>query len=594
MITKQPKPIAILTVVVAVYTAFLLYRIVGAMGQTAAYPNEYREAANIAMTQAILDGTNIYSVENAAKAVPTVCYLYGPLMSVMAAAIALVFPVLSLPLIHYGISLAAMLISGYLIAKMVARHTRTILAPTVAFMMTIFCHWRYGYVYGAPDSLGLCLMIGAIYVLSLVRDSYNRRKGVLDKCLPELGALLAVLTFFTKQYFIIVAITGAVYLLFVSKKLFVRYAVSGVVISAAAFGTITLTCPLYWTYSLYFLKGPGPGAAMGKTGIAYNNMQISYLGGMLLTLFIAVAVTSLALLIGVIKHTKFTINIKSMDAPLFMFTIKNTSGNSSVSNLSFYILMYSQLLLSAVILRYIGNNDGAFLSYYLQLFTPALIATAVTGLDNMELGISAAGADKSRSGKAKLALLCVLYIIFVGYTIYKVEPRLIINKLSDEEMANWQRAYEIADEYVALSEASALKDADVKTSELLRNDSIYYVPPMNFHGYANHQYIYNDGQPFVFTKKFLDKYYESDIARKLYPHGGDIIAQHLSFREEIRQRVLNGDYELVMFIEDQDPVFTKEELMQQYKCKEIIPLRTGNWAWEVEFWVRNKIIENLD
>lgn len=555
----------IMTGIVVAYILFLLYRIVSAAIMTADFPSEYREAANIAMTRAILDGVNIYSDKCADLNIPTVCYLYGPLMSLLAAGIAKLLPMFSVPVIHYIISFGAMIVSAFLIATIVGERCKSLVAGPCAFMMTIFCHWRYGYVYGAPDSLGLCLMIAALY--ALYRCAYNTRKTWVCNW-QIVAAFWAVLTFFTKQYFIIVAITGGVYLLFVSKRKFGEYVISGIAMSAIAFLVISKLCPLYWTYSLYFLKGPGAGAAMGKTGKAYNSMQISYLGGMFLTLFLAMAVLVVILLAGILLHMRFGFFFKQAEKEFFSFEKRNYKTDITsdfTCDIKFYALVFSQLLLSGIILRYIGKNDGAFLSYYLQLFTPGLIMASVCLVDNFDIQKLVKNQEK-----AKLIFLVASYVIFIGYTIYKVEPRLIINKLSNEEMAGWSRAYEIADEYV--------------TGE--NGESIYYVPPMNYHGYENNQLIYNDGQPFVFTEKFLKAYEDSEIAQSLYPQGGKIIKQHLDYREGMRQKILKGEYKLVMFIEDQDPVFTLEELGEKYEHLETISLRTGNWSWPVQFWVR--------
>lgn len=566
---QKSKFEVIVTFSVIIYILYLLFRIISAVLLTAAYPNEYREAANIAMTQAILNGVNIYSPQNSMSFTPTVCYLYGPLMSVIAAVLKLLLPGVSIPMLHYIISFLAMVISAILLAILVSENSRTIIAGPVAFMLTIFCHWRYGYVYGAPDSLGLCLMIGVLF--ALYRCAYPKEKGIRSITWSHMAAGLVIMTFFTKQYFIVVALTGGIYLLFVSKRLFVRYAVTGVLGSGVVFGLISAFCPLYWTYSLYFLKGPGAGAAMGKTGKAYNGMQISYLGGMLLMLFIAMTVLLCLLLGAFLIYGKITISLRNYDGAVFTIKRRRDKVNlvsQYVNRMQFYALTFIHMLIAGIILSYIGKNDGAFLSYYLQLFTPGLIIAAVClidGFDWKEL--------LKRNKKLGSALFMISYLLFIAYTIYKVEPRLIINQLSKEEITDWERAYEIADAYIDEKGDGA-------------RDSIYYVPPMNYHGYANNQYIYNDGQPFVFTQKFLKAYNDSEIAQQLYPYGGVIIKQHLDFREAMRQRVLEGDYELVMFIEDQDPVFTLEELEKEYKCIETISLRTGNWSWPVQFWVK--------
>lgn len=612
----------ILTAVVVIYTIFLIVRIIGACFQTEAYPNEYREAANIAVCQSFLKGVNPYQLETVEQAVPSVCYLYGPVMSLIAAALAIVLPFCSLQLVHYLISFAAILLSAFLMTVMIFKRTNNNISSAIVFLMSIFCHWRYGYIFGAPDSFGLCVMICTLYMLDLCGENAssanvsnanvsaangaNTRAIIeIEKCIaafaPEIAALLTVLTFFTKQYFLMVAAVGAGYLLFVSKKKFLRYVIAGIVISAVIFGLLYFFCPLYFTYAIYFLKGPGAGAAMGKTGIAYNKMQISYLGGMLLTLFISAFASVVYFAVALIKNSRIKFNIKSLEKPLIFFEDKATdtyvtdagvgadnnkktdSDDNSISRkFSKQLLFFIHALVAFLVLRYIGNNDGAFLSYYLQLFVPALILISVAGIELWNF-------ERYNKG---IYILCAVYVIFVSYTIYKVEPRLIVNKLSQEEMAQWEQAYELLDGALSNVSDSAAKAeyseeiVDIN-GHLLRTD-IYYVPPLNYHGYENDQYVYNDGQPFVLSKRFSEYYAKSALGQKFFPYAGQLIKQHLDYKEHIRQKVIAGEYELVTNIADMDTVFTEEELSIHYVKTETLMLRTGNWAWEVDFWVKNK------
>lgn len=537
ILNKKNRIYTAFTIPVVVYAILLVIRIINAAVQTANFANEYRECANISMTNTILSGVNPYSLSSLEQKLPVICYLYGPLMSIIAAAIAILFPFVSVVTIHYGISFLSIIISAILISKMVYEHTETILMPATAFVLTIFCHWRYGYIYGAPDSLGLFILIAVLYILSKEKED-----SLIYRFKPELAAFFVVLSFFTKQYFLMVAATGAVYLFYISRKQFIRYAVSGIIISLITFAIISYTCPLYWTYAIYFLKGPGAGAAMGKTGISYNNMQISYLGGMFLMLFIAGAGAFIKLICKYIKK-------------------KNDR------NRTFTVLFWIQMIISGIVLRYIGNNAGAFLSYYLQLFTPALVVVACVAMDEF---ISYEGdmpilTNSKMIKKIWPVITVFLCGFFLAYTVYKVEPRLVINKLNNSEMAEWNRSEEILNEHL--------------------DGEIYYMPPVAYHGFKNERYVYNDGQPFVISEKFVKAFNESPVAQKLFPYSDEIMKKHMDYREEVVEKVQNGEYSLLVFMEDMDIVFTREDMSEHYKKLDTLSLRTGNWAWDMEFWV---------
>ena len=529
----------VFSVIVALYILFLLYRIVDAVCVSAPYPNEYREAANIAMTKSILAGENIYSLESLAGAVPPVCYLYGPLMSLFAAALSHILPGVSLQVIHYGISILSIAVSAVFFSMMVNRYTKSSVAAPLAFLFMIFCHWRYGYGYAAPDSLGLCLMILVLFLLLKGVQREKRAAAGID-LYTEAAAFLTLATFFTKQYFLMIAGVGAVYLFIMSKKLFLRYASSGIVFSIIVFSALKAKCPLYLTYAIYFLKGPGPGAAMGKTGKAHNESQVMYLGGMLLVLFIAVAAYFLRIIYQQIRARK--------GEGRFLKYEKN----------EFVLLFMVQAAISALVLRYIGNNDGAFLSYYLQLFTPALAALSVYSLDLF-------GRDLKEPKRAGWIFI-PLCVIFFGYTIYKTEPRLVIEKPDAKEISEWERAYRVLDGYIG--------------------EDIYYSTLLAFHGYENDQYVYDDGQQFVFTRKFRDSYEGSKLARQLFPYAGLVMDSHLLYREEMKDKLREGAYSLVMRLKDKDEIFDEEELKENYTLLDTYSLRAGSWSWDMEYWIR--------
>lgn len=575
---------AILSIFVQIYILILLGRILCAAVQTSAWPNEFREAANVQMTRAILSGCNPYAPDSLSGAVPGVCYLYGPLVSCIAALAAKIIPV-SLVSIHYGISFFAMVASAYLAAKMVWEHSRTLMAPSLAFLMTIFCHWRYGYIYGAPDSFGLFLLILVFYLVTrdikqspvIETSGENPEKGktgwketALDWLLPFLAALVTVATFFTKQYFLMIAATAAICYLFISGKRFLQYAVSGIVISGVWFAAAAKWFPLFWTYAVYMLKGPGAGAGMGKSGVAHNNLQVSYLGGMLIMLFLMVFIDFIRSAF-VTRAVKMKIDLKHMNRPVIGFDVTDPECNYGNRSIPFELMFYVQMLFSALVLRYIGNNNGAFLSYYLQLFTPALVIASVCALDGLydwtlsgKIRSYLLGREENKNMREMIIALCML--VFAGYTIWKVEPRLIINRLSAEEMRCWEEAEAILDEVPADGE-------------------IYYVPPLAYHGMNSGRYVYNSGQPFVVSDKFYKEFEHSKSAQKLFPHAGEIMEQHFAYRKTVLEKVRNGGYALVTDVQDMDVVFTPEDLALYYKKEASVPLRIGNWTYDVDFWV---------
>lgn len=556
-ITKDYQLINILAIPIIIYTIYLLVSILSSTIHYSSFPNEFREAANIQMTQAILDGNNPYSLETLESAVPGVFYLYGPLFSLCVAFFALFLPI-DLVLLHYLVTFAAMILSAALLAIIVSDHSYSITAPCIAFLFTIMCHWRYGYVYAAPDSFGLMILILILFLLT--------RKPF--KLCPLITAFLTVALFFTKQYYALFAVIGFLFFLFRSKKDALKYALDGILISLVAFLIMQWKFPLFWTYTLYFIKGPGLGVSKSSSGTTYNMLQISYLGGMFFFLFLVVAFDFLRIFIWK-RCIRLQFNIRELKQPLIKITTLNDEQTYGRRRVSIDILFWIQLVISALCLQYLGRNNGAWISYYLQLFMPPLIILSITSLDNyLQTDILSL---RSRHSRFMLIGYFCFYLLFLSVTIVKTNSRLVVNEMNAEEKDNWEKAYTLLNQYC--------------------DNEMYYLPVLAYHGFEHEQYMYNTGQPFVITEKYLDKHRKNTTAQILFPHAEEIMEQHLNYRKEICEKVERGDYSLIMNMKDTDVVFTEKQLMNQYQKETTLSLCTGNWSWDIDFWTRKDNIK---
>lgn len=527
---------------VVIYIVYLLGAILITTFSGTAYPNEFREAANIQMTRSIMEGSNPYSLETLKSDVPGTFYLYGPLFSLVTALMGIVIRI-DIVALHYLMSFVVMIVSAVLASRMVYEHSKTITAPIVAFLFTIMCHWRYGYIYAAPDSFGLFMLILILFVLTRKKFRYQALT-----C-----AALTVAIFFTKQYFVMIAGTAFVYFLFLSKKDAIRYALDSAVIFLASGAVIAWKFPLFWTYAIYFVKGPGSGVSSGKAGVSHNTSQVSYLGGMFICLFLIGAFDLIRTVI-VKRGIRLRFQWKDIEKPLVAVEVKEETETYGKRKIVFDILFWGQMAVAGICLQYLGKNDGAWISYYLQLFMPGLIIVSLIAIDNY-----------SYKKLFKWAHV-VGYALMILITIGKTDKRLVVNHMDETALANWNQAYEILD--AAESEEN------------------FYIPVLAYDGFANGQYMYNTGQPFVITDNYLKEYEKDELMQKLFPHAGEIMKQHLDYRAEICRKVRAGEYGVITDLPDSDVIFTKEDLSLHYKKAATIPLKTGNWTYEIDFWER--------
>ncbi|MCR5627245.1 MAG: hypothetical protein K6F99_07995 [Lachnospiraceae bacterium] len=522
---NNKNKVNLLCIPLLIYIVYFLAELIMHTVSDANIPNEYREAANVLLTRKFLSGENPYSLSALGGELPPYIYLYGPVYSLVTAFLSFIFPI-DIIVMHYIVTFICVVVSGVLAAAYVWRHSRSQLAALGAFLFLLICHWRYGFINAVPDSMALMLMILMLYILTETDFKYK----------PQVLALLTIIIFFTKQYFVLIAGTVVIYLFIYERKNLLKYILSGLVMGIIIFAVISLTCPLFWTYTIYLAKGPGSGVAghvtkngQKVTSLSYNMQQIMSIGGMFLFFFVAETV-------GVV-----------------ISAIKRKFDRADV-------LMFIHLFVSGVCLvGYLGKNGGAWLSYYLELFVPALIIGALLMMVRHL---------PDKGGAVWVAVSFAAFILVFGFTIMRVEQRLPKSPMTDEDYLSWSAAKDIMEENASGEE--------------------YLYPLLAYYGIEMDQYIYNSGQPFVVSEKFYKKYHESALAMKYFPYAENIFASHLNYRKTILEKVRNGEYSLVTYLPDYDAdkVFETGDLTHFYTLKDTLSLRTGREIWKVEFWTK--------
>ena len=213
------------------------------------------------------------------------------------------------------------------------------------------------------------------------------------------------------------------------------------------------------------------------------------------------------------------------------------------------------MAVAGICLLYIGKNDGAWLSYYLELFVPALIMEALILLERF---------IPENTKSIKYVIFLAFYVVLFTFTAYRTDYRLPASQMT-------------AKDYEAWSEAQSLMDEN--------HGDMYLYPLLAYYGLKHNIYVYNTGQPFVVTQKFYDRYLKSESAQKNFPYADAVFSTHLEYREKIKEKVRNGEYSLVSYIKDYDEVFDEDDLSLKYKKVDSLTLRAGRWTWDVDFYI---------
>ena len=596
----------ILAGILFLYTIFLLVRICTASFGNVSIPNEYREAANIQLTKAFMDGINPYRMSAYDGEIPGMIYVYGPLYSLFTAFLGKLLPI-DIIALHYIVTLFSVVISAELSAYMVYKRTKYLAAPAATFLFSINCSWRYGYINAVPDAFAFMIFVIIIFLMSLeIREGAgaSRKRFIRD----TVCAILSVSLFFVKQYFLLIVAAVFLFKFINDKKDGIRFFIITAAVAVIVAALVSLTCPLYWTYSIFLAHGPfgitqeqyhnaygsymeeniapeknekikeeiEEDAAPGKneeikenikeevkedaapekknetekeeitekdeaftvesvntdpkSGFGYEILQLKSLAGMFIFIFAAV-------LWGVISEI--------------------SGGFKKKQDFVFFLLIL--MVISFCALIYLGRNDGAWLSYYLQLLMPEVIIYAFIFTDAMICS------DKRSAGMAAFVLLC--FMMF--FTAYRTNGRLKIYDKTKEQLSDWNRAYSLAAEYASKGE-------------------VCYVPVLGFQTIYNGQELYNNGHSMVITGWFRGEYFAVGWEQKVFPLAGNVLQRHFDYQQKIKEKAAHKEYDLVTIIPGMDTDLGRLNCndLKTYGYRKIdsILLNTGRLSYEVQFW----------
>ena len=531
----------VIAFIVILYALYFVINMCTACFLNMDIPNEYRECANVDLTKCFIKGINPYSAKVLEQDLPTTVYQYGPLFSLLVAAVHFALPFVSLIPLHYFMALICVLVAGVMAYIMVREKTETLLPASCAFLFIIACTWRYGYVNIVPDTLGVTLLVLIFFMETRKNLPYRE----------VFQAVTAVALFYTKQYFVIVAVSLFIYLFITDRARWLRLTFTGILLMALSVIVIQITCPLFFTYSLLIVHGVSGqsvsdslfalcslraqavlatgGAQPVSTGYAYEVLQLKSLAGIFIFLFIGMA-------LGVV-----------------MAFIKRRPSFES----SRLLVIHSFVAMAALI--YLGQNDGAWLSYYLQLLMPSVVIYTLIALEGF---VTDEEADKWFSN----GIMCLLIVISM-FTTYRITQRLPIYSLSSDARTVWDKAY-------------AYCDARAQIGEVL------YIAPLGYNALANDRYLYDNGHEMAITERFLEEYGSSEVYQKLFPYGDDVMEKSLSYRKDAAKKVTDKGFALVATIPGVEEVVSTDTLQRGgYTRIDTLTLDMGRTSYDIEFWV---------
>lgn len=473
-------------------------------------PNEIREGANVALVDSLARGINPYRSLTDEAGAPNVFYMYPILNNLIAALIVRVTHLQS-GLVLLILNMLWTIAFSLLITGICAAYIKNRCLLVLPFMLSHYCAWRYTNCSAFPDILGVLLMVLIMYICTTVK--------VTGKYVVILS-VLTTMCFYSKQYAVVVLIPVAIYLwLKESRKTSLVYVGITALLGVGSAILIYFTMQIYFVETFLLIEN-SPNLNLWWAITQFVKMGKLFFGWFLL------------ILVWLIRGIKE----KNLKADYVMINFGSV----------------------AVMLLYFGQNEGGHLSYYLQLWLPAVIVIAVRSLDALLLGFQ-------RRWQSYIlvcaALICAVYPYYFLHT----------PQLSAEQKQKWEKVYEIAEE------GSVLSTSQLANYAVAKGEYMY--------DYGQNQYILRDE-----TLAYWEELEQSRLLTTLFPKALELRAAHEEYRAHLLSQLETREFDTLMLVDNFGFARDWEEFRtvrdKGYVLTEEIELETGVWKWTIGIWKR--------
>jgi hypothetical protein len=486
------------------------------------FPNEYREGASLFIVRLFADGQNPFSNNSP----PSLFYMYGFLAPWIISLFDRVFGDHGF-FIHRLLALIWLLAAALIVEFEARRLDGGGFPRWLAFLLMFPAGWISHELISRPDNLALVLFVASSVLLARLSHWLA----------PVAAAVCILLSFYTKQYFVLMTIPLFIASLLVCWR------------NAFIFG---FSFALFFFPSLYVVNDVLP-YYFPMALLAFGGTTTDFLHLLKQTAAFGFFYWPLLLLVGLAGVRWLRQHPSSWFNAL---TITNTlpvifgGGGKAVSprlrSIRFYAAVF---LINTSFLVWLGLNDGAVMTYFYQLLLPPLIILSASVTFRRE-----------RCRKASLYLICIISMLHLSGLYLFTLP------LNEMERAEW-------------SEAEALVDKHLNSVAL-------HSPLFVRQALANKVECFDCG---LFAVEWLRKAYDRlQVNRSflacLFPSAPDLIERCDTYTKGCDLKMRKGEFTLIVtgIVSDGE----MEQLTQHgYRKAKEMRLRSGAQIWPVKFWL---------
>ncbi len=508
-------------------------------------PHEMRDGSNIKLAELFANGVNPYTEASFRNPGTSLLYMYPFLNGLAAGGLSFLTGIpaaLSIYLLNGIYTVASSFIGGRLVWK----HTGSLSMAVFGFLLTHSLFWRYGFCCAMPDPMALL----ELFLIFWCVDSKACRGRVWWL------SLLTVMTFYTKQYFVVVAASLLLYYWISDRKLCLRYFVICAVTTIASVAAVYVLMPLYLTEAILFIQ------QAANSNFLYCLKQYKDMVWFYLPLFAVWGLFVLRQLFWGKKQGKKPVRaFLKAERPFW-----------------FYLLF---LAVGGLCLFYFGVSEGAYLTYYLQLFMPAFVVVGCAALYRLAAGDKPAEGSEASDGlsaRSRALLVTAVVALTLGQLWLHMDPGFF----TKEEGKVWEEAVELV--YGRREAGSPTAQEGLGDAETAPDTEAVYVSfPFSLLPIMQGDTTVAYGQENCLRDSALESWQDSALLQKLLP-GCDMMFEVYRQREaEAFRKVEEGGYGYLLLLEGE---WEKEALEQKYELlqEKAMPMGTQNPVMQI--WVR--------
>ena len=495
-------------------------------------PHEFREVNLVAFAKSFADEKNLYSFSALKEEIPPATNQYGLLVPLFLAPfvkIGEIFGVEALRIAQLAtifVEIVGLLLVYLIIMKNCGNRLFAIFGAIVSYS----CFWRYAAFGGAfPDQWGLTFALLMTYCV--IRFEQQKQHKVI------VYALMCVVMFYIKQYFVFNAVGLSVYFIFYfSKRDFAKFVLWNTIFGAISALWVVKIFPLYFPEAIALTSG-----AVGDAGWSFSLVQIKNMAFHYYPLVSVIYICLVFLQIVKLADKKFE---------------KSEVGENLKGK-----FLFVQSICMLPIVAVLSRNIGTYYTYYLQLWWIYVILYVFINLSDVVSFVADKISHRIKYSKRLIEILLLLISVFA------VSHLIVEKPLNYSQINDWKKAYGIMNIYH--------NKGEILVSPHLSAYCLEHNIQTSDYGQAEFNSVGN-----------LNNFKNHWLYPEIFPETERILLKNIEYNRQIKEKVKNREYVLIALADMGKYSLTKEEIEASgYKKMEEIILVTGTQKWKTKFYI---------